>query len=175
MIRIPNLRTLFHQSSSPAAIQPVPYIKYSWILSRRLAIGPMPLTHQHWQQLDDVGFRGRFSCCYETEEACPPPEHWNNKNVSLPDHRRQEPMSATRLCEALDSAISLLAETDGSPVFLHCYASKERSPLLAVGITAIMKQTNVFEALEWVRRCHPIANPLYEHLDILESVINSHE
>jgi len=29
----------------------------------------------------------------------------------------------------------------------------------------------VFEALDWVRRCHPAASPIYGHLDVLDQVL----
>jgi hypothetical protein len=43
--------------------------------------------------------------------------------------------------------------------------------LIAVGLTARLKCLDVFTALDWVRRCHPSAVPLYDHLVILERVL----
>jgi hypothetical protein len=45
--------------------------------------------------------------------------------------------------------------------------------LIAVGLTARLKCLDVFTALDWVRRSHPSAAPLYAHLVILEQVLES--
>lgn len=149
--------------------QPLP-LPYSWILTNSLAIGPMPRHPSHWQQLEQAGFRSRFSCCYPNEEQLSPiPEHWRSESVGLPDHREQEDLQPERLQEALDRAEGLLRSE--APVYLHCFAGRERSSLMAVGLTARQRGMDVFEALDWVRRCHPAASPIYGHLDVLDQVL----
>ncbi|MEI7951315.1 MAG: hypothetical protein WCH37_01345, partial [Synechococcaceae cyanobacterium ELA182] len=67
-----------------------------------MAIGPRPITPFHWQQLEEAGLRGRFSCCYpQEEEILLPPPGWISAGVSLPDHRKQEVLRSERLIEAL--------------------------------------------------------------------------
>lgn len=152
-----------------AGAQPLP-LPYSWILTNLLAIGPMPRHPSHWQQLEQAGFRSRFSCCYPNEEQLSPiPDHWRSESVGLPDHREQEDLLAERLNEALDRAEGLLQAE--APVYLHCFAGRERSSLMAVGLTARQRGMDVFEALDWVRRCHPAASPIYGHLDVLDQVL----
>jgi hypothetical protein len=147
--------------------QPLPY---SWILTNKLAVGPMPRIEGHWRQLQEVGFRSRFSCCYPHEEIfAPVPEDWISEKIALPDHRDQEVLQANVLEEALIRCESLI-ETS-APLYLHCFAGRERSSLVAVGLTARQKDLDVFTALDWVRRCHPAASPIYDHLAILEGVL----
>lgn len=147
--------------------QPLPY---SWILTNQLAVGPMPRTESHWRQLHEAGFRSRFSCCYPHEEMIPPmSEDWISENVSLPDHREQEELRPNMLQEALIRCENLIRT--GAPLYLHCFAGRERSSLMAVGLTARLRQQDVFSALDWVRRCHPASSPLYDHLAILEDVL----
>ncbi|MFZ0406664.1 MAG: hypothetical protein WAM11_00940 [Cyanobium sp.] len=146
-------------------------LSYSWILTNQLAIGPRPVSKLHWQQLEEAGLRGRFSCCYpEEEQSLPYPHGWQSAIVSLPDHRNQEELRLERLVEALSTADQLLDE--GAPIYLHCLAGIERSPLLAVGLTARRRRIDVYAALDWVRRCHPSALPIYGHLELLEQVLN---
>jgi len=153
-------------SRMPAEL-PLPY---SWVLTRQLAVGPMPSSPAHWQQLEQAGLRSRFSCCYPREEgATPLPAHWRSDGMPLPDHRLQEPLQLDRLAEALERAERLLAH--GDPVYLHCLAGIERSPLLAVGLTARQRNLSLFEALDWVRRCHPPALPLASQLELLEQLL----
>lgn len=145
-------------------------LMYSWILNHQLAIGPMPRRSFHWNQLEDVGFKTRFSCCYPQENVFAPiPNHWSSANIPLPDHRKQELLNIDKLRLALNTAEDLV--NTSAPVFLHCFAGQERSSLLAVGLTAKIKRMDVFESLEWVRRCHPIASPDYEYLEMLDSIL----
>jgi hypothetical protein len=155
--------------ADPPANLPLPY---SWILTNVLAIGPMPRLPSHWQQLEEAGFRSRFSCCYPDEEQlCPIPSHWQSDSVALPDHREQEELQSEKLQLALDRAEILLREQ--APVYLHCLAGRERSSLVAVGLTARQRGMDVFAALDWVRRCHPAASPIYGHLDVLDQVLRA--
>lgn len=149
-----------------------PSLPFSWVLSNRLAVGPMPRSVAHWQQLEQAGFRSRFSCCYPDEETgLGVPPGWTSDRVSLPDHRQQEPMEEARLALALARAEALV--TDTAPVYLHCMAGCERSPLLAVGLTARLRGLDMLAALAWVRRCHPMAMPNYDHLVMLEDILSS--
>lgn len=157
------------QAAPPPADAPLPY---SWILTNVLAIGPMPRQPSHWEQLESAGFRARFSCCYPDEEKLSPvPSHWRTESVALPDHREQEELQPERLRLALDRAESLLVQQ--GPVYLHCFAGRERSALVAVGLTARQRGMDVFAALDWVRRCHPAASPIYGQLDVLDQILRT--
>jgi len=147
-------------------------LMYSWILNHQLAIGPMPRRTFQWNQMEDVGFETRFSCCYPQENVFAPiPSDWSSANIPLPDHRQQESLDIDKLRLALRTAEELVISS--SPVYLHCFAGQERSSLLAVGLTAKFKKIDVFTALEWVRRCHPISSPIYEHLEMLEVILQN--
>ena len=174
----PRLQKLLRQGGflgrrPPVANQEALPLPYSWILTNSLAIGPMPRQACQWEQLEEAGFRARFSCCYpEEEQFSPVPDHWQSLSLALPDHRNQEELRPERLLEALHLARGLLHS--GSPVYLHCFAGRERSPLIGVGLTALERQIVVFAALDWVRRCHPAAMPIYEQLDLLDQLLRDH-
>lgn len=161
-------------SSASVASQLVPPdqpLPYSWVLTNTLAVGPLPSSEAHWQQLDAVGLRSRFSCCYPVEQAGlpPPPPHWSSGGSPLPDHREQEPLQAQQLALALEAAEQMMERS--APLYLHCLAGMQRSPLLAVGLAARQRNMPLLMALDWVRRCHPAATPLYSHLEVLEQVL----
>ncbi len=168
-----RFKSLFRRSmSSKEVMAPntAPPLSYSWILSNQLAIGPMPRTEAHWQQLEEAGFKARFSCCYPEEQRFAPiPSHWRTSGVAMPDHREQETLTEERLFKAIQTAEELLKES--SPVYLHCLAGRERSSLMAIALTARKKQIDIFSSLDWVRRCHPAASPLYDQLELLEMVL----
>jgi hypothetical protein len=146
---------------------------FTWIITGKLAIGPMPRYEEDWNLLEKSGIKKRFSCCYPEEHIfAPVPKYWESSRVSLPDHRLQEELTPEKLVLALNQAIMLLSKDD-SPMYLHCFAGQERSALLATGIVSITENKDLFEGLAYIRQCYPRARPLYEHLDILERVLKS--
>ncbi len=157
--------------SAPESQQSPPPLPYSWILSNQLAIGPMPQASLHWDQLYEAGFQSRFSCCYAEEEqlGAKLPEGWSSSGVAIPDHREQEPLEPERLILAVRSAHTFVLQN--SPTYLHCLAGRERSSLMAVALTSLIKKLDIFESLDWVRRCHPRASPLYDQLELLDQVL----
>jgi hypothetical protein len=162
------------RNSDPIKRKPIRHgsrpLLYSWILNGKFAIGPMPQTAEQWLQLDQAGFRSRFSCCYPEEEIfTSAPSSWQSDRVSLPDHRRQEIMKPENLTRALLKAEAVIESHPAT--YLHCYAGRERSPLIAVGLLARSQRIDILTALDRVRQCHPLANPIYRDLDELEHLL----
>jgi hypothetical protein len=149
-------------------------LNYAWILTGKLAIGPMPRNPEDWILLENNCIKKRFSCCYPAEHIFSPiPSGWKSKEVSLPDHRKQETLTHMNLVCALNEAIDLIND-DNAPMYLHCFAGQERSSLIATGIVSLMEKKDLFEALAYVRQCYPNARPLYEHLDVLEKALKEY-
>jgi hypothetical protein len=147
---------------------------YSWILNGKFAVGPMPQTPEQWLQLEQAGFRSRFSCCYPEEEIfAAAPSSWLSDRVSLPDHRRQEIMKPENLAKALIKAETVIESQPAT--YLHCFAGRERSPLIAVGLLARSEGIDILTALDHVRRSHPGACPIFSDLDQLEQLLKSIE
>lgn len=78
-------------------------------------------------------------------------------------------MTRELLENALTAALDLYRAAP--PLYLHCWAGMERSPLVAVGLLCKAESLDVFDALAQVRSQHPIAKPLISHLVILESIL----
>lgn len=149
-------------------------LSYSWILTGKLAIGPMPRYLEDWHLLESNGIKKRFSCCYPEESIFTPiPVDWISKEVSLPDHRKQEDLKPSTLIYSLREAITLISK-DEKPMYLHCFAGQERSSLIAIGIVSLLEKKDLFDSLAYVRQCYPKARPLYEHLDVLEQALNEY-
>jgi len=144
---------------------------FSWILPNRLGIGPAPLTADHWEALKKAGFHSCFSCCYlEEEQFLPIPDYdVVHGRVSLPDHRHQELLLKSTLLEAINVSRGLMNQSP--PLYLHCWAGQERSPLLAIAHVSLINGVSVVNAMESVRKAHPQANPVYQHLELLKEII----
>lgn len=150
-----------------------PPLPISWIITEKFAIGPMPRSSAHWKQLEDNEFTNRFSCCYPEEHIFAPiPSNWNSVQVSLPDHRCQEEMTPELLESALAQSKDMI-DTQKGPIYIHCYAGRERSSLLAIGLVCIIRKIDVFDGLNLVRRCHKNAKPIYSHLEILDQLLKA--
>lgn len=163
------------QAAPPARQSNLPEnrpLVYSWIESGKFAIGPMPQTAEQWLQLEQAGFKSRFSCCYPEEEIfAAAPSSWLSDRVSLPDHRRQEAMRPERLASALLQAEAVIESQPAT--YLHCFAGRERSALVAVGLVARAQGIDVLSALDRVRLCHPGASPIFSDLDQLEQLLKT--
>lgn len=146
-------------------------LAYNWILTGRLAIGPMPKSIYQWKQLETEGFKKRFSCCYAEEHIFTPiPSNWISREVSLPDHRSQDLLTKGKLIHALQEVEEIYRDYPG-PLYLHCFAGQERSVLVAIGLVCILERKDLYDSLAYVRHCHKQAKPLYTHLDLLEQVL----
>jgi protein-tyrosine phosphatase len=145
---------------------------FSWIISGVVGVGPMPHKSDHWNTLEEAGFQSRFNCCYNDEDKLlpQPTKEWPQERVSLPDHRLQEPLRTERLELAIHSCMMLI--DDHKPTYLHCWAGRERSCLIATAVVMELKKVNLYEALTVVRNAHPMANPLYDHLLLLEDYVS---
>ena len=153
------------------AVSPQPHFRIDWVLVNQLAVGPAPRTAQHLQQLADAGVRAVLSLC--SHEEAPPPEGLSTSFVCerlvLPDHRS----GRTPTLEELRHAMGLVQQLNKShgPVFVHCVAAMERSPLVCMGWLVQQHKLSPTEALDYVMNVHPGTNPLPAQLALLKELV----
>jgi len=144
-------------------------LSITWIRSRSLAIGPIPINNHQWESLSNHGIRSVLSCCAANEADWSPPTLWEQRRISLSDHRDPDALQPDHLAQAIDMAIELW--TMAPPLYLHCYAGQERSPLVAIGALCRKENLDLFEALAQVKRLHPRTKPLTQHLVLLDELL----
>lgn len=142
---------------------------FDWVLNGELAVGPAPRTDRHVFRLQEGGVRAVLSLCSE-EEAPPPPEMITamaSCRLVLPDHRVAAPMQL----EQLEQALTLLAElqTNG-PVYVHCVAGVERSPLVCMAWLIRRHGLSSQRALDYLMEVHPGTNPLPGQFQLLRKL-----
>ena len=153
------------------AFSPQPHFRIDWVLVNQLAVGPAPRTDQHLQQLADDGVRAVLSLC--SPQEAPPPEGLNSrfacKRQVLPDHRSGR---SPRL-EELRDALGLMEQLhrENGPVFVHCVAAMERSPLVCMGWLVQQHKLSPHEALDYIMQVHPGTNPLPAQLSLLKELV----
>lgn len=140
----------------------------NWVLRGELAVGPAPLVEKHLQQLQEQGLMAVLSLCSE-QEAPPPPglaERFHWRRSVLPDHKA---CRAPELGE-LSRAVEQLAELAPlGPVYVHCQAGVERSPLVCMAWLIRRRRLSFIDALDYLKRVHPPTGPLPEQLATLRT------
>ena len=58
---------------------------------------------------------------------------------------------------------------NNGPVYVHCVASVERSPLLCLAILIQDKKLKFQDALDYLMQVHPQTNPLIGQLKLLDN------
>jgi hypothetical protein len=145
------------------------YFRINWVLVDQLAIGPAPRAERHLDRLREAGIKCVLSLC-APEEATPPAELGEGFRTSryvLPDHR------AGRLptLAELETALRQLAELQQQgPVFVHCVAAMERSPLVCLAWLVRQHRMSPERALDYLMQQHPGTNPLPGQLALLHEL-----
>jgi hypothetical protein len=143
--------------------------RINWVLVDDLAIGPAPRAERHLDRLEEQGLRAVLSLCSE-QEAPPPPQligRFQCTRLVLPDHR------AARLpdLEELEGALEVLAQLRSQgPVFVHCVAAMERSPLVCLAWLVSRHGQSPQAALDYLMQVHPGTNPLPGQLKLLDQL-----
>jgi hypothetical protein len=140
-----------------------------WVLVNELAIGPAPRADRHLTRLKDAGIKAVLSLCSH-DEALPPlslSQRFACRRLVLPDHRSGRSPEINELLQALD----LLAELEVTygPVFVHCVAAMERSPLVCMAWLIQRHRLSPTRALDYLMQVHSGTNPLPSQLALLQS------
>ena len=153
----------------PSTTQSIQRFRINWVLINDLAIGPAPRAERHIQRLKAAGIHGVLSLC-SLEEAKPPQgftDQFQCQRILLPDHRSPEVLTLHQLKSSL-LALSELRQQ--GPVFVHCEAAVERSPLICMAWLVQQQQLNPSEALDYLMQVHPGSNPLPRQLALLKQL-----
>ena len=141
--------------------------RVDWVLVDELAIGPAPIAERHLQRLDEAGIRAVFSLCAEHE--APPPAHLHSRfecdRLVLPDHRSNKAPEPLQILNALERLKALKVV---GPVFVHCVAAMERSPLICLAWLVREHHMAPQAALDYLMQVHPGTNPLPYQLALLQ-------
>ena len=140
--------------------------RIDWVLVDELAIGPAPRATRHLDRLEEQGLKAVLSLCSEAEARRP--EGFNHRFISsrlvLPDHRAERLPEHQELQAALEALLALRAN---GPVFVHCVAAMERSPLVCLAWLVSRHGQKPQAALDYLMQVHPGTNPLPGQLMLL--------
>ena len=137
-----------------------------WILRRKIAIGSAPSSSNNLDYLSRKGIKSILSLCDENEFKSSESliQNFVHRRVVLKDHRSLSSFNIEELCLALDTLSELMKS---KPVYIHCLAGFERSPLVCMGWLVREEKIPFQNAVDYTMQMHPGTNPLPEHLGLL--------
>ena len=145
------------------------YFQVDWVLVDELAIGPAPRKQRHLDRLHELGIKGVLSLCDCTEAEAPETfnQSFQTRRIVLPDHRTGRMPSTKELEKALENLRELLIQ---GPVFVHCVAAMERSPLVCLAWLVRQHRMTPGRALDYLMQQHPGTNPLPGQFALLDEL-----
>ena len=140
--------------------------RLDWVLVQELAVGPAPRAERHLERLTEAGVTAVLSLC--SEQEVPPPagleSRFECRRLVLPDHRVERLPELAQLEQALEALAELRAK---GPVYVHCVAAMERSPLVCLAWLVRRHGLTPQRALDYLMQVHPGTNPLPGQLALL--------
>lgn len=140
--------------------------RLDWVLVQELAVGPAPRAERHLERLTEAGVTAVLSLC--SEQEAPPPagleSRFECRRLVLPDHRVERLPELDQLEQALEALAELRAK---GPVYVHCVAAMERSPLVCLAWLVRRHGLTPQRALDYLMQVHPGTNPLPGQLALL--------
>ena len=140
--------------------------RLDWVLVQELAVGPAPRAERHLERLTEAGVTAVLSLCSEHE--APPPagleSRFECRRLVLPDHRVERLPELAQLEQALEALAELRAK---GPVYVHCVAAMERSPLVCLAWLVRRHGLTPQRSLDYLMQVHPGTNPLPGQLALL--------
>ena len=143
----------------------------NWVLTNKLAVGPAPRKEEDLEVLKKNRIKCIFSLCSENEVNVEVnyEENFCCKRIVLPDHKYKEDLTIDKL----NLAISTLAEIiEIGPVYVHCVAGIERSPLVCMAWLVKHYDLTPTQALEYLMDVNTGTNPLPKQFRLLKLIKN---
>ena len=142
---------------------------FNWVLTNELAIGKAPKNYIALEKLKKENIKSVISLCSEEESKLA--ENIQNifdcHRIILPDHRSGRYPSLEELVKVLDVIEKL---KNNGPIFVHCVAAMERSPLICMAWLIREHGLETLEALEYMMQIHNGTSPLQGQIDLLNKL-----
>ena len=143
--------------------------KINWVLNKQIAIGNVPSSKEDFKKLRSFGIKSIITLCDE-EEACFSEEFtslFRFERYILPDHKSSRSPKLSQLKDVL-SLIKI--NLKHGPIFIHCFAAVERSPLVCMAWLIKECKLNSQQALDYLMQVNPGTCPLPEQISTLREL-----
>ena len=131
---------------------------FNWILINKLAVGTPIILKNEKLLLKEKGIKTVLDLRnsedlnlinhqkYIKNLSC-----FKYENFPLPDHKSGRLVETFEIRQAVDLLHSSLSE---GPVFIHCHASIERSPLISIAYLHLKKGFSIIHCCDFVKQQH---------------------
>lgn len=145
---------------------------FDWVVREELAIGKSPKSFSDIKVLQDNNVQSILSLCSNEEGQIfsQIKDFFNYKQFVLPDHKTKKDPALEEIQLVINHIENLMEK---KPVYVHCVASIERSPLICMAWLVKTQFINPIEALEYLTQVHKETNPLPGQLKILNDYYKS--
>ena len=141
-------------------------LSFSWVLVDELMVGSAPRLEDDLKQLESEGIKSILTLC--SNEEVDIPEGINKlffrESFVLPDHTFKRYPEPDEILEVLNILEKIM---DHGPVYVHCFAGIERSPLICMAWLIKKHKMEVNESLRYMMSIHKKTNPLPFQIDCL--------
>ena len=139
------------------------------MLIDELAVGPAPKAERHLDYLEAEGVKAVLSLSSQNEAPLPEQieQRFQYRRLVLPDHKADRFVKLEEIQQAITILHSLWLHR---PVFVHCVAAMERSPLVCLAWLMQEQGLSQRQALDYLMQIHPGTSPLPEQLLVLNDL-----
>ena len=143
----------------------------NWVLIDEILVGRAPRKEKHLLLLKSKGIKSILSLCSskEVEFVNNLKNHFFWDQIVLPDHSYDRSISYEELNSSLEKLSNL---KKNGPVFVHCVAAVERSPLICMAWLVKYKKMKPSSAMNYLMQVNPGTNPLPNQLNILDKIVD---
>ncbi len=148
-------------------------LDFNWVSTNKLAIGLPPLSKEKFLLLKKMGIKSILSLCDENEYKWSEEltREFNCKRYVLPDHKFNRLPEIFEITEAVGITERLINEK--GPLFIHCFAAVERSPLVCMAWLVKHKNIEPLNALVYLKEINPSTNPSPKQFEVIKKITNN--
>lgn len=154
-----------------SARRPAAKLTIDWVIPGRLAIGPLPHDQQR-SQFEQENIQAVLSLCAPQEGPIPAwiqALQW--QRCVLPDSYCQQLINVAEITDAVEQLHQLILTSP--PVYVHCIASIERSPLITLAYLCRHRGLEFWEALSHLQQVHQPTRPTDAQMKVLQQYLRS--
>ena len=139
---------------------------FNWVLVNKIAIGKPLKSERDVFELKKKNIKSILSLCAKGVLVQEFYKNFNHAIYELPDHRDGICPNKNQIKMAIKIIENSIIK---GPIFIHCEAAVERSPLICIA-WLMLKESIPFEhAVRYLKDIHPNSNPHFDQLNVLKN------
>jgi len=146
---------------------------FNWISINKLSIGTPLVSIEDKKFLEEKSIHSILDLRNEYEflgidknKYLKLVDEFNYLNVQLPDHKIGRFSNATEIEQAVFELEKLI---EFGPVFMHCHAAAERSPLISIAYLYKNKGLSLIQACDYVKQQNKSTNLHLQQIRVIDS------